>query len=135
MATYDLAYPGAAIDAILNTSYFLQEAGYIFQGSASEYSGTPSKRVWLIAPAGFTGYGISSPVPQGSIGICLYNGTSWVGKIINVATIDSTPTQNSGNAVSSGGTYAAINQLSAIVTEALENLTFTDTTPSAFQDE
>ncbi|MBQ1780494.1 MAG: hypothetical protein II001_03570 [Bacteroidales bacterium] len=135
MATYDLAYPGAAIDAILNTSYFLQEAGYIFQGSASEYSGTPSKRVWLIAPAGFTGYGISSPVPQGSIGICLYNGTSWVGKIINVATIDSTPTQNSGNAVSSGGAYAAINQLSASVTEALENLTFTDNTPSAFQDE
>ena len=135
MATYDLAYPGAAIDAILNTAYFLQEAGYIFQGSASEYSGTPSKRVWLIAPAGFTGYGISSPVPQGSIGICLYNGNSWVGKIINVATIDSTPTQNSGNAVSSGGAYAAINQLSASVTEALENLTFTDTTPSAFQDE
>lgn len=135
MATYDLAYPGAAIDAILNTAYFLQEAGYIFQGSASEYSGTPSKRVWVIAPAGFTGLGLSSAVPQGSIGICLYNGTSWVGKIINVATIDSTPTQNSGNAVSSGGAYAAINQLSASVTEALENLTFTDTTPSAFQDE
>lgn len=135
MATYDLAYPGAAIDAILNTAYYLQEAGYIFRGSASDYAGTPSKREWVIAPAGFTGYGISSPVPQGSIGICLYNGTSWVGKIINVATIDSTPTQNSGNAVSSGGAYAAINQLSANVTEALENLTFTDTTPSAFQDE
>ena len=135
MATYDLAYPGAAIDAILNTAYFLQEAGYIFQGSASEYSGTPSKRVWLIAPAGSTGFGLSSAVPQGSFGICLYNGTSWVGKIINVATIDSAPTQNSGNAVSSGGAYAAINQLSASVTEALENLTFTDTTPSAFQDE
>ena len=134
MATYDLAYPGAAIDAILNTAYYLQEAGYIFRGSASDYSGTPSKREWVIAPAGFTGYGISSPVPQGSIGICLYNGTSWVGKIINVATIDSTPTQNSGNAVSSGGVYAAIMQLSASVTEALENLTFTDTTPSAFQD-
>lgn len=135
MATYDLAYPGAAIDAILNTAYYLQEAGFIFRGSASDYAGTPSKREWVIAPAGFTGYGISSPVPQGSIGVCLYNGTAWVGKIINVATIDSTPTQNSGNAVSSGGAYAAINQLSANVTEALENLTFTDTTPSAFQDE
>ena len=135
MATYNLAFPDVAIDAILTTAYHLQQAGYIFRGSASDYSGTPTEREWVIAPAGFTGYGISSPVPQGSIGVCLYNGTAWVGKIINVATIDSTPTQNSGNAVSSGGAYAAINQLSANVTEALENLTFTDTTPSAFQDE
>lgn len=135
MATYNLAFPDVAIDAILTTAYHLQQAGYIFRGSASDYSGTPTEREWVIAPAGFTGLGLYSAVPQGSIGVCLYNGTAWVGKIINVATIDSTPTQNSGNAVSSGGAYAAINQLSANVTEALGNLTFTDTTPSAFQDE
>ena len=37
MATYDLNYPGAAIDAILDTAYDLQNAGYIFRGLASEY--------------------------------------------------------------------------------------------------
>ncbi len=135
MATYDLAYPGAAIDAILSTAYYLQEAGFIFRGSASDYAGTPSKREWVIAPAGFTGYGISSPVPKGSIGICLYNGTAWVGKIINVVSIDSSVNGSSTNPVSGSAVYSAINQLATGVAEALDNLTFTDTTPSADQDD
>lgn len=131
MATYDLAYPGAAIDAILNTAYFLQEAGYIFQGSASEYSGTPSKRVWLIAPAGFTGLGLSSAVPQGSIGICLYNGTAWVGKVINVLTLDSEPTRNSQNGVTSGGVAATLDEIAGGIMETFASLLFDDETASA----
>ena len=131
MATYDLAYPGAAIDAILNTAYFLQEAGYIFQGSASEYSGTPSKRVWLIAPAGFSGLGLSSAVPQGSIGICLYNGTAWVGKIINVLTLDSAPTRNSQNGVTSGGVAATLDAITRGIMETFASLLFDDETASA----
>lgn len=128
MATYDLAYPGAAIDAILNTAYFLQEAGYIFQGSASEYSGTPSKRVWLIAPAGFTGLGLSSAVPQGSIGICLYNGTAWVGKVINVVTLDSGPTRNSQNGVTSGGVAATLDEIAGGIMATFASLLFDDET-------
>ena len=131
MATYDLAYPGAAIDAILNTAYFLQEAGYIFQGSASEYSGTPSKRVWLIAPAGFTGLGLSSAVPQGSFGICLYNGTAWVGKVINVLTLDSAPTRNSQNGVTSGGVAATLDEIAGGIMETFASLLFDDETASA----
>ncbi len=131
MATYDLAYPGAAIDAILNTAYFLQEAGYIFQGSASEYSGTPSKRVWLIAPAGFTGLGLSSAVPQGSFGICLYNGTAWVGKVINVLTLDSEPTRNSQNGVTSGGVAATLDEIAGGIMETFASLLFDDETASA----
>ena len=131
MATYDLAYPGAAIDAILNTAYFLQEAGYIFQGSASEYSGTPSKRVWLIAPAGFTGLGLSSAVPQGSFGICLYNGTAWVGKVINVLTLDSAPTRNSQNGVTSGGVAATLDEIAGGIMETFASLLFDDETAAA----
>ena len=131
MATYDLAYPGAAIDAILNTAYFLQEAGYIFQGFASEYSGTPSKRVWLIAPAGFTGLGLSSAVPQGSFGICLYNGTAWVGKVINVLTLDSAPTRNSQNGVTSGGVAATLDEIAGGIMETFASLLFDDETASA----
>lgn len=133
MATYDLAYPGAAIDAILNTAYYLQEAGYIFRGSASDYSGTPSKREWVIAPAGFTGFGITSPVPKGSIGICLYNGTAWAGKIINVVTIDANPAAGSDNAVTSGGTFLALATISQNIIGAVTSLSLSDGTASADQ--
>ena len=135
MATYNLAFPDVAIDAILTTAYHLQQVGYIFRGSASDYSGTPTEREWVIAPAGFSGLGLSSAVPKGSIGVCLYNGTAWVGKVINVVTIDSSVSGSSNNAVSSSAVYAAINQLATGVAEALDNLTFTDTTPSAFLGE
>ena len=54
MATYDLKYPGAAIDAILDTAYDLQNAGYIFRGLASEYSNTPTERSWVLAGEGET---------------------------------------------------------------------------------
>lgn len=128
MATYDLAYPGAAIDAILNTAYYLQEAGYIFRGSASDYSGTPSKREWVIAPAGFTGLGLSSAVPKGSIGVCLYNGTAWVGKVINVLTLDSEPTRNSQNGVTSGGVAATLDEIAGGIMETFASLLFDDET-------
>ena len=128
MATYDLAYPGAAIDAILNTAYYLQEAGYIFRGSASDYAGTPSKREWVIAPAGFTGLGLSSAVPKGSIGVCLYNGTAWVGKVINVLTLDSEPTRNSQNGVTSGGVAATLDEIAGGIMETFASLLFDDET-------
>ena len=135
MATYDLKYPGAAIDAILDTAYDLQNAGYIFRGLASEYSNTPTERSWVLAGEGETGHGFTSPVPKGYIGVCVFNGTSWTGKLLKCVSIDSTPTNGSTNAVSSGGAYASISQLADTVNEALDNLTFTDTTPSAFLGE
>ena len=135
MATYDLKYPGAAIDAILDTAYDLQNAGYIFRGLASEYSNTPTERSWVLAGEGETGHGFTSPVPKGYIGVCVFNGTSWTGKLLKCVSIDSTPTSGSTNAVSSGGAYASISQLADTVNEALDNLTFTDTTPSAFLGE
>ena len=135
MATYDLKYPGAAIDAILDTAYDLQNAGYIFRGLASEYSNTPTERSWVLAGEGETGHGFTSPVPKGYIGVCVFNGTSWTGKLLKCVSIDSTPTNGSTNAVSSGGAYASISQLADTVNEALDNLTFTDSTPSAFLGE
>lgn len=135
MATYDLKYPGAAIDAILDTAYDLQNAGYIFRGLASEYSNTPTERSWVLAGEGETGHGFTSPIPKGYIGVCVFNGTSWTGKLLKCVSIDSTPTSGSTNSVSSGGAYTSISQLADTVNEALDNLTFTDTTPSAFQDE
>ena len=135
MATYDLKYPGAAIDAILDTAYDLQNAGYIFRGLASEYSNTPTERSWVLAGEGETGHGFTSPIPKGYIGVCVFNGTSWTGKLLKCVSIDSTPTSGSTNAVSSGGAYASISQLADTVNEALDNLTFTDTTPSAFLGE
>ena len=135
MATYDLKYPGAAIDAILDTAYDLQNAGYIFRGLASEYSNTPTERSWVLAGEGETGHGFTSPIPKGYIGVCVFNGTSWTGKLLKCVSIDSTPTNGSTNAVSSGGAYASISQLADTVNEALDNLTFTDTTPSAFLGE
>ena len=130
MATYDLKYPGAAIDAILDTAYDLQNAGYIFRGLASEYSNTPTERSWVLAGEGETGHGFTSPVPKGYIGVCVFNGTSWTGKLLKCVSIDSTPTSGSTNAVSSGGAYAALNQLATGVAEALDNMTFTDVTTS-----
>ena len=135
MATYDLKYPGAAIDAILDTAYDLQNAGYIFRGLASEYSNTPTERSWVLAGEGETGHGFTSPIPKGYIGVCVFNGTSWTGKLVKCVSIDSTPTNGSTNALSSGGAYASISQLADTVNEALDNLTFTDTTPSAFLGE
>ena len=128
---YDLKYPGAAIDAILDTAYDLQNAGYIFRGLASEYSNTPTERSWVLAGEGETGHGFTSPIPKGYIGVCVFNGTSWTGKLLKCVSIDSTPTPGSTNAVSSGGAYAALNQLATGVAEALDNMTFTDVTPPA----
>ena len=132
---YDLKYPGAAIDAILDTAYDLQNAGYIFRGLASEYSNTPTERSWVLAGEGETGHGFTSPVPKGYIGVCVFNGTSWTGKLLKCVSIDSAPTSGSTNAVSSGGAYASISQLATTVNEALDNLTFSDATPSAFLGE
>ena len=131
MATYDLKYPGAAIDAILDTAYHLQQAGYIFRGNASDYSGTPTEREWVIAPAGFSGLGLSSAVPQGSIGVCLYTGTAWVGKVINVLTLDSQPTRNSQNGVTSGGVAATLDEIAGGIMETFASLLFDDETAAA----
>ena len=132
MDTYNLSFPDVAIDAILATAYELQNAGYIFRGVASELYGTPTERSWVLAGEGETGHGFTSPVPKGYIGVCVFNGTSWTGKLLKCVSIDSAPTNGSTNAVSSGGAYASISQLADTVNEALDNLTFTDTTPSAF---
>lgn len=133
MANYDLAFPGAAIDAILTTAYDLQNAGYIFKGSASLYSGTPTQRTWLLAPAGFSGYGFSSAIPKGSIGICKYNGSAWSGDLINVVTIDNYPTYNSTNAVTSGGMWQALDDLADGIWDTLQSFVIQDGTTSANQ--
>lgn len=133
MANYDLAYPGAAIDAILTTAYDLQNAGYIFKGSASNWSGTPTQRTWLLAPAGFSGYGFSSAIPKGSIGICKYNGSAWSGDVINVVTIDSTVTNGSTNPVSGDAVWDALDELATGIRDTLLSFTITDGTASADQ--
>ena len=133
MANYDLAFPGAAIDAILTTAYDLQNAGYIFKGSATNWSGTPTQRTWLLAPAGFSGYGFSSAIPKGSIGICKYNGSAWSGDLINVVTIDNYPTHDSTNAVTSGGMWQALDDLADGIWDTLQSFIIEDGTTSAQQ--
>ena len=133
MANYDLAFPGAAIDAILTTAYDLQNAGYIFKGSATAYSGTPTQRTWLLAPAGFSGYGFSSAIPKGSIGICRWTGSAWVGDVINVVTIDSTVTNGSTNPVSGDAVWDAMDELAIGIRDTLLSFTITDGTASADQ--
>ena len=56
-------------------------------------------------------------------------------QLLEVCVYRLNPTSGSTNAVSSGGAYASISQLADTVNEALDNLTFTDTTPSAFLGE
>ena len=133
MENYDLAFPGAAIDAILTTAYDLQNAGYIFKGSATNWSGTPTQRTWLLAPAGFSGYGFLSAIPKGSIGICKYNGSAWSGDVINVVTIDSTVTNGSTNAVSGDAVWDAMDELATGIRDTLLSFTITDGTASADQ--
>ena len=133
MENYDLAFPGAAIDAILTTAYDLQNAGYIFKGSATNWSGTPTQRTWLLAPAGFSGFGFSSAIPKGSIGICRWTGSAWVGDVINVVTIDSTVTNGSTNAVSGDAVWDAMDELATGIRDTLLSFTITDGTASADQ--
>ena len=128
MANYDLIYPGQTIDQLLTTAYYLKNAGYIFLGSASSYSGTPSQRAWLIAPSGFTGFGFSEAIPIGSMGICLYNGTSWSGVTINVVTVDETMTAGSDNPISSGAVYDTLSTITQGISAQLDSLELTDAT-------
>ena len=133
MANYNLAFPDLAIDAILTTAYDLQNAGYIFKGSATSWSGTPTQRTWLLAPAGFIGYGFSSAIPKGSIGICRWTGSAWSGDVINVVTIDSTVTNGSTNPVSGDAVWDALDELATGIRDTLLSFTITDGTASADQ--
>lgn len=134
---YDLEYTGPMVDRILDTGYDLQNQGYIFRGLASHYTGTPTERTWLIAPTGSTGFGLSSPVPPGSIGICMYNGSSWYAEVLNTLTLDTAPTTNSGNGITSGAVKTlaesitnAIGQLDQSVSDRFTSLELEDTTGS-----
>lgn len=134
---YDLEYTGSMVDRILDTGYDLQNQGYIFRGLASHYTGTPTERTWLIAPTGSTGFGLSSPVPPGSIGICMYNGSSWYAEILNTLTLDSAPTTGSGNGITSGAVKTlaesitnAIGQLEQSVSDRFTSMELEDTTGS-----
>ena len=135
MANYDLIYPGQTIDQLLTTAYYLKNAGYIFLGSASSYSGTPSQRAWLIAPSGFTGFGFSEAIPIGSMGICLYNGTSWSGVTINVVTVDENMRAGSDNPISSGAVYDVLSTITQGISAQLDSLELADATdPSDILD-
>ena len=134
---YDLDYTGSMVDRILDTGYDLQNQGYIFRGLASHYTGTPTERTWLIAPTGSTGFGLSSPVPPGSIGICMYNGSSWYAEVLNTLTLDTAPTTGSGNGITSGAVKTlaesitnAIGQLEQSVSDRFTSLELEDTTGS-----
>ena len=125
------------VDRILDTGYDLKNQGYIFRGLASHFTGTPTERTWLIAPTGSTGFGLSSPVPPGSIGICMYNGSSWYAEILNTLTLDSAPTTGSGNGITSGAVKTlaelitnAIGQLEQSVSDRFTSLELEDTTGS-----
>lgn len=135
MANYDLIYPGQTIDQLLTTAYYLKNAGYIFLGSASSYSGTPTQRAWLIAPSGFTGFGFAEPIPIGSMGICLFNGTSWSGVTINVVTVDENMTAGSDNPISSGAVYDVLSTITQGISAQLDSLELADATdPSDILD-
>lgn len=134
---YDLEYTGSMVDRILDTGYDLQNQGYIFRGLASHYTGTPTERTWLIAPTGSTGFGLSSQVPPGSIGICMYNGSSWSAEVLNTLTLDTAPATGSGNGITSGAVKTlaesitnAIGQLEQSVSDRFTSLTLEDTTGS-----
>lgn len=134
---YDLDYTGSMVDRILDTGYDLQNQGYIFRGLASHYTGTPTERTWLIAPTGSTGFGLSSPVPPGSIGICMYNGSSWSAEVLNTMTLDTAPTTGSGNGITSGAVKTlaesitnAIGQLEQSVSDRFTSMELEDTTGS-----
>ena len=128
MADFDLIYPGLRIDDVLETAYELQQQGYIFRGVASEFSGTPTERTWLITGEGSTGYGFTTAVPKGCVGICLFNGSTWSGKVVRVVTIDVAPTSGSTNAVQSGAVYSMVNTVATGISDALNSLTFQETT-------
>lgn len=130
MADYDLIYPGLRIDDVLETAYELQQQGYIFRGVASEFSGTPTERTWLITGEGSTGYGFTTAVPKGCVGICLFNGSTWSGKVVKVVTLDAAPTSGSTNAVQSGAVYSMVNTIATSISNALNSLTFQETTVS-----
>ena len=130
MADYDLIYPGLRIDDVLETAYELQQQGYIFRGVASEFSGTPTERTWLITGEGSTGYGFTTAVPKGCVGICLFNGSTWSGKVVRVVTLDAAPTSGSTNAVQSGAVYSMVNTVATGISDALNSLTFQETTVS-----
>ena len=130
MADYDLIYPGLRIDDVLETAYELQQQGYIFRGVASEFSGTPTERTWLITGEGSTGYGFTTAVPKGCVGICLFNGSTWSGKVVRVVTLDAAPTSGSTNAVQSGAVYSMVNTIATSISNALDSLTFQETTIS-----
>lgn len=125
------------VDRILDTGYDLQNQGYIFRGLASHFTGTPTERTWLIAPTGSTGFGLSSPVPPGSIGICMYNGSSWSAEVLNTLTLDTAPATGSGNGITSGAVKTlaesitnAIGQLEQSVSDRFTSLELEDTTGS-----
>lgn len=133
MDDYSLIYPGLRIDDVLITAYDLQTQGYIFKGSASLWSGTPTHRTWLLAPAGFVGLGFTTAIPKGSIGICKYNGSSWSGDLINVVTIDSTVTAGSTNPITAGGVNSALDELAAGIRDTLLSFTVVDNTNQIYQ--
>ena len=133
MADYSLIYPGLRIDDVLVTAYDLQTQGYIFKGSASLWSGTPTHRTWLLAPAGFVGLGFTTAIPKGSIGICKYDGNAWSGDLINVVTIDSTVTAGSTNPITAGAVNSALDELATGIRNTLLSFTVVDNTNQIYQ--
>lgn len=123
MSNYDLDYTGQAVDRILDTGYDLQNNGYMFRGVSNDYFGTPTEKVWLIAGEGSTGHGFINPVPKGCIGICMFNGSSWSTKTVEVVVMES-PTNGSTNAAQSGAVYTIATEINA----KLSSLTLEDTT-------
>ena len=123
MSNYDLEYTGQAVDRILDTGYDLQNNGYMFRGVSNDYFGTPTEKVWLIAGEGSTGHGFTNPVPKGCIGICMFNGSSWSTKTVEVVVMES-PTNGSTNAAQSGAVYTLVTEINS----KLSSLTLEDTT-------
>ena len=148
---YDLDYTGSMVDRILDTGYDLQNQGYIFRGLASQFIGTPTERSWLIAATGSTGYGLSTPVPPGAVGICVFNGSTWSASVLNTVTLENTPVTGSANGITSGAvktlgdalalsirelaesTEQSIQELGDSVTDRFESLNFEDTTGQSSQ--
>lgn len=108
---------GAILNNILNTIIDTIGGNYTFAGVATPSTsvGSPDANVFWIGGAGtYTNFGSSITIAAGNIGIFTYNGSFTrtelvlqasfsTGEVVSQVGIDSTPTANSNNLLTSGG--------------------------------
>lgn len=136
MANYDLMYEGPQIDGILNTGKKLEDDGYIFLGVAATNTsgGTPTKRVYYFAgPGTYAGFGTSTTIPSGSVGIFKYDGSSWSCSIVAVGGGGSYDVSAEHGGATYASLSAAIAAIPAIERKAGMEIKFVKTSTSKYE--